>query len=485
VLTALRARAAASGRPFGVGTTGLRKELLGLPDGRTNDEEQRATAPARVRRRVRGLPRNPVWQFALSVLLAVVLVGAGSAYFFRSAGTNQAIKQARVVTDTIARTAIEPALQDGIVRDDPQAVAALDRAVRRYVVRGDVVRVKLWTANGDKGRIVYSDQKPLIGSVYPLGQDDLETIESGRSAADISDLKKAENRYERGFGKLLQVYLRVRTPNGTPLLFETYQRYSSISASGYDLWVAFLPILLGALAVLAAVQLSLAWSLTRRLRHGQQERERLLLRAIQASNAERRRIAADLHDTVVQDLAGVSLSLGAAAGEATDAPTRSLLERTAAATRQSMRRLRSLLVDIYPPNLQAEGLPAALSDLLEPLAERGTETSLDVDDSVRLSPAGEQLVFRCAQEALRNVARHAEASSVAVSLSTNGTAGAATLVVEDDGKGFTPDDVAARQAGGHLGMTLLADAAEDYGARLAVDSEPGRGTRVVLEVPPA
>ncbi len=426
------------------------------------------------------VPRNnPVWQFALSVLLAAVLVGAGSAYFFRSAGTSQAIKQARVVAATIARTAIEPSLDNSIVSGNPQAIASLDRVVRRYVVRGDVVRVKLWTA---AGRIVYSDEHRLIGSVYPLGDEDLDTIRTGRVSADISDLNKAENRYERQFGKLLQVYLRVTTPNDQPLLFETYQRYSSVSASGYSLWLAFLPILLGALALLAVVQLSLAWSLTRRLRGGQQERERLLLRAIQASNTERRRIAADLHDTVVQDLAGISLSLGAAAGEAGDGEVRSLLERGAAATRQSIRRLRSLLVDIYPPNLQAEGLPAALSDLLEPLAEQQVETSLDVRDSVHLSPAAEQLVFRCAQEALRNVAAHSGASTVAVTLAGNDD-GAVRLTVEDDGTGFTPADVAAKQAGGHLGMTLLADAAADFGAQLEVDSEPGRGTRVVLEVP--
>jgi two-component system, NarL family, sensor kinase len=427
---------------------------------------------------IRAVVRNPVWQFATSVLLAAVLVGAGSAYFFRSTGTSQAIKQARVVTATIASTAIEPALENGIVTDDPKAVAALDRVVRRFVVRGDVVRIKLWTA---AGRIVYSDEKKLIGSTYPLDDEDLETIRTGKVSADISDLRKAENQYERGFGKLLQVYLRVRTPNGRPLLFETYQRYSSVAASGYSLWLAFLPILLGALALLAVVQLSLAWSLTRRLRSGQQERERLLLRAIQASNTERRRIAADLHDSVVQDLAGISLSLGAAAGEAREDETRSLLERGAAGTRQSIRRLRSLLVDIYPPNLQAEGLPAALSDLLEPLSERQVETSLDVQDSARLSPAAEQLVFRCAQEALRNVAAHADAQHVAVTLA--GDNGRVRLTVEDDGKGFTPDDVAAKQAGGHLGMTLLADAAADFGARFEVDSDPGRGTRVVLEVP--
>ena len=425
------------------------------------------------------LPANPVWQFALSVLLAAVLIGAGSAYFFRETGTSQAIKEARVVTSTIARTAIEPALRDSIVNGDPGAIARLDRVVRRYVVRGDVVRVKLWTADG---RIVYSDKKELIGAHYPLGKDDLETIETGHTAADISDLNRAENRYERGFGKLLQVYLRVRTPDGRPLLFETYQRYSSVSASGSDLWLAFLPILLGALALLAAVQLSLAWSLTRRLRRGQQERERLLLQAIQASNTERRRIAADLHDTVVQDLAGVSLSLGAAAGEAREPSVRSVLERGAAATRHSIRRLRSLLVDIYPPNLQAEGLPAALSDLLEPLSERKIATSLDVETSLQLPPAAEQLVFRCAQEAIRNAAAHAEPAHVAVTLSENGD-GTARLVVEDNGKGFTPDDVASRQAGGHFGMTLLADAAADFGARLEIDSAPGRGTRVVLEVP--
>lgn len=425
------------------------------------------------------VPRSPVTQFALSVLLAVVLIGVGSAYFFRSAGTSQAIKEARVVTSTIARTAIEPALSDALVTGDPQATARLDRVVRRYVVRGDVVRVKLWTADG---RIVYSDKRQLIGAHYPLGEDDLETIETGRTAADISDLKRAENRYERGFGKLLQVYLRVRTPSGRPLLFETYQRYSSVSASGYELWLAFLPILLGALALLAVVQLSLAWSLTRRLRRGQQERERLLLQAIQASNAERRRIAGDLHDTVVQDLAGVSLSLGAAASEAREPSVRSALERGAAGTRLSIRRLRSLLVDIYPPNLQAEGLPAALSDLLEPLSERRVNTVLDVERSLQLSPAAEQLVFRCAQEALRNVAAHAEATNVAVSLSGNGS-DAARLVVEDDGKGFTAEEAASRQAGGHFGMTLLADSAADFGATLEVDSTPGRGTRVVLEVP--
>lgn len=427
-------------------------------------------------------PRSPVLLFALSVLLAVVLIGGASAYFFRRLGTSEAIRDARVVTTTLAHATIEPSLRAGIVEGDPRAVAALDSAVRRRVLGADVVRVKVWTPGG---RIVYSDEPRLIGARYELDDEERVALRTGRAAANVSDLSSPENRFERSFGKLLQVYLPVKTPDGQPLLFETYQPFRAVSESGSRLWLKFLPILLAALAVLAAVQLSLAWSLARRLRAGQQERERLLVRAIQASALERRRIAADLHDTVVQDMTGVSLSLGAAASNTAgfdEDDVRTLLQRTAASTRQCLRRLRSLLVDIYPPNLEAEGLPAALSDLIAPLTEVDIRATLDVPDALRLPPASEQAVFRCAQEALRNVAAHSGAHHVAVRLAADG-AGLATLVVEDDGCGFTPDELASRQAEGHLGLAVLRDVAADAGGHVDIESRPGGGTRVQLVVP--
>jgi two-component system NarL family sensor kinase len=431
------------------------------------------------------IARSPVIQFALSVLLALVLVGGASAYFFHRLSTKEAIRNARVVTETIAHTAIEPRLTPGLLDGRPGALAAFDRAVRHDVLGGDVVRVKLWRADG---KIVYSDESRLIGTRFELGEAERRALRTGRVAANVSDLSEAENRYERSFGKLLQVYLPVQGPDGQPLLFELYQRYKGVSERGSRLWLTFLPILLAALAILAVVQLSLAWSYQRRLRAAQQERERLLVRAIQASNVERRHIAADLHDTVVQDLTGISLTLGAAAGDhgiAGEDPLQGLLRRTAESTRQCIRRLRSLLVDLYPPNLQAEGLPAALSDLMAPLSGQNIATTLDVPDSVQLSPAAEQLVFRGAQEALRNVAAHAHATAVSVRLSEDADAGTATLVVEDDGRGFEPADASPRPMDGHLGLALLADAAADLGGRVEVVSEPGRGTRVVVEVPSA
>jgi two-component system, NarL family, sensor kinase len=152
------------------------------------------------------------------------------------------------------------------------------------------------------------------------------------------------------------------------------------------------------------VQLPIAWSAARRLRGGQAQRERLLNQAIESSELERRRIARDLHDGAVQDLAGASYNLTAAARSveaATPDETREVLTEAASDTRRAIRELRSLLVDIYPPDLHRTGLEAALRDLVAPLAPRGIEADLQVPERLELTQATETLIYRSAQEALR------------------------------------------------------------------------------------
>ena len=113
------------------------------------------------------------------------------------------------------------------------------------------MRVKLWTADG---RIVYSDEPRLVGSVYPLGSEDRAAIETGGVDAEVSDLCRPENRFERRWQKLLEVYLPVQTPDGRRLLFEAYFRFSSVAASARRSWLTFGPVLLLGLLVLWAVQ---------------------------------------------------------------------------------------------------------------------------------------------------------------------------------------------------------------------------------------
>jgi len=300
-------------------------------------------------------------------------------------------------------------------------------------------------------------------------------VEHGGVDAEVSDLTKPENRFERGRGQLVEVYTRVRATDGRPLLFEAYLPATSIRAGERRILTAFAPTALGALLLLALLQLPLAWSLARRLRDRQGEREALLRHAIAASDNERRRIAQDLHDGVVQGLVGLSYRLSAAANGAGD-EGRALLDGATEA-RRSVRQLRSLLVSVYPPDLERIGLEPALSDLVSDLPARGIEARVELAPQ-RLPSDVEALFYRVCQEALRNALTHADPATLTITVARE--AHHARLLVEDDGRGF---DVRRAAREGHFGSRLLHDLARAAGGRTEVDSAPGRGTRVRVEVP--
>jgi signal transduction histidine kinase len=231
------------------------------------------------------------------------------------------------------------------------------------------------------------------------------------------------------------------------------------------------------------VQLPLAYSLARRLRERLREREELLQRALEASDVERRRIASDLHDGVVQDLAGIAYSL---AGEArtgdVDPQTASRFEQSAAGVRASIKSLRSLLVEIYPPNLHEEGLESALTDLLAAAQARGLSTSLQVEALPEPLPQTvAALLYRTAQEALRNVLSHGNAQSVVIRVEGTGESAAVTVI--DDGIGFVSDAGMPGVTTGHFGLVGLRALVADAGGTMEVRSAPGEGTTIRVEVP--
>jgi signal transduction histidine kinase len=422
--------------------------------------------------------RAPVVQFAVSGLVATVLIGLVAVAVARRTGTSEAIRDAKQVTRLAGVGIVEPNLTRGVLSGDPSAVHAFDRIVRARVLRDGIVRVKLWTADG---RIVYSDEPRLIGAHYSVDPEERDALQAGRVEAEVSDLSRPENRFERSERKLLEVYLPIRGPDGGRLRFEAYQRFSSISASGRRLWLAFAPALLGGLLLLQLVNVPLARSMVGRLRDAQAQRETLLRRAIDASDLERRRIARDLHDGVVQDLVGVAYELAAQAERVENEHAAGALRDGASRARDSVRALRALLPEIYPPSLHRAGLASALHDLATTLTARGIPTTVSVSDDLRVSDAIERLLFRAAQEALRNAAAHSDASAITASVAR--VNGAAILEVRDDGVGFDTGVIADRPAQGHFGLRLVGDLARDAGGRLDVDSAPGQGTVVRVEVP--
>ncbi len=417
-----------------------------------------------------------VLTFALLGLAVLALVGVTGILVLRSLATEQAISQARGFTAFSARV-VERRVRDGLLTGDAEASAAVAAVVFDAVLFDPIVRVKIWSADGV---VVYSDRSELIGERYRLGQDELEALERGGVTAEVSDLSRPENRFERSFGDLLEVYTAIETPSGEALLFETYQRSSSIEAGSADLLGTFAPVLVVALVAFAAIEIPLAWALARRVRGAQLDRERFLQRAVEASDRERRRIAGDLHDGPVQDLAGLAMRLSAAAEAGRDPEARRALAEAAAAARASIRTLRSAVVGVYPPNLQQAGLEPALSDLTARLQQEGLEVGLDVSVTT-FGPEIDELLYRACQEALRNVVTHAGAHRVDVAIRRGGDG--AVLLVADDGVGVDPAGVVRARAEGHMGLQILEELIRDAGGKLTISPRRGGGTVMRVEVP--
>jgi signal transduction histidine kinase len=417
-----------------------------------------------------------VAKFAVTAFVAVMVVGLGGVVELHHAASGESLHDAKDFARLAGRGIVAPHITPAVLRGDPAALARLDRAVHQRILGDDVVRVKIWAPDG---RIVYSDAASLVGSRYRLGDDELKALRTRGVFADASELARPENRFERQYHSLVEVYLQIRATNGSPLLFETYERSSGLMASSRRRWLSLAPALIGALLVLELVLIPLAWSMARRLRDRQREREVLLHRAIASSELERRRIAADLHDGPLQRLASLSFDLSLEAelhGE--DALAAGALRAGAGQTRETIRELRALLVDIYPPALSDEGLKAAVGDLAAALEADGTTVDVDIPEALDVTYAVEALLFRVAQEALRNARAHAGAARVEVAVRRDGDE--ARLVVADDGRGFEPGP---QGPAGHFGLRLMEDLSRDAGGDLHIDSAPGEGTRVTLEVP--
>ena len=387
--------------------------------------------------------------FAALGVGAILVVAAVAALAIRDITDDEALREAKQLTRVTALSAVTPDLTDQVHDRQPGRAGATgsNRAHARAALAGRAGQA-LDARRPDRVLRRAAADRPALRArprAAPGGAD-------RRGAADLSHAGEPENVYERGLGKLLEVYLRVRTPDGHPLLYEEYFRFGAIADNSRREWLALVPAFGGALIVLALAQLPLAWWLARRLQQREQEREALLIRLVESSDRERRRLAQAVHEGPVQALAGVAWRLSAAA-RAAPPPLRGELEATAADARGAQRELRTLLVSLHPPNLARVGLHAALSDAAAPLREAGVDVQLDLPE-VDLPPDAEALVYRVAEEGLRNAQRHAGATHVAVDLRRDN--GRARLRVRDDGRGFSDEELADREAGGHRGLALLA-----------------------------
>ena len=194
---------------------------------------------------------------------------------------------------------------------------------------------------------------------------------------------------------------------------------------------------------------------------------------------ERRHLARELHDAVVQALYGVVLGARAARGLLDRAPGQAAepIEYVLSLAEAGLAETRALIFDLRPESLEIEGLVAALTKQAAPLSARhGIEVHTDLCDEPALPLDIKEALYRIAQEALHNTMKHAQARRVDVRLADQ--AGTIVLEVCDDGRGFNPDSSFA----GHLGLRSMSERATQLGGTLQIESAPGRGTCVRAEI---
>lgn len=197
---------------------------------------------------------------------------------------------------------------------------------------------------------------------------------------------------------------------------------------------------------------------------------------------ERNRLARDLHDSVSQTLFSAVFTAEAAEAliDKDPAQARAQVRRLKDLSSEALKEMRALIFELRPAELEADGLASALRKHVDVLSRvYKTDIELDVDGDVRLPPRTERELFRIAQEALSNAMKHAAAAQVRVALDIRHST--ATLSVADDGTGFDPDAPRVRSA--HLGLTSMEERATSIGGTIRVESQPGKGTEVLVEVP--
>jgi signal transduction histidine kinase len=422
-------------------------------------------------------------RFAVFGLIALLVVTVGTIVIAEQATRGGMRRAAERSARNIADSIIAPRADDAVRQRDPAALQRLDQVMEARTADRSVMRVKVWSP---ESVVIWSDDERLIGQRYPLEPQDAALLTTLGSTAEFTSLDRAENEYEPPTGQdVAEIYVGFVDRTGKPLLLELYVPVAGLEAESQAQLRTLLPITLGGPALLLLILLPLALTMARRIDDAGAERSALLRHAVAASALERRRIAGDLHDGVVQDLAGIGYALPAIGGSLPDLPettdARRNLDKVTDVVKRDIAALRAVITDIYPPDLHEGGLVPASRLLVSEVRYAGVEVELDLDPTVTDQPLpidAAVLGYRVLRETLRNVTRHAQATSAHVAVRVR--EGDLVIVVADDGVGFDP---AVPAPDGHFGLRLLEDALEHVGGHLWITSAPQGGTMVTARFP--
>lgn len=402
-------------------------------------------------------------RFAASSALALGIVSSGAVLLSEHVAHEESLRDAQAHGAAIAHGLAAPLVDADVRAGDPADMARLATVLEHRMRDGSVVHVRLWDA---EGRVIWSDRAGEIGRSVAL-RPDVQRLFGTRGELSSDTEGRDRDAAESESGPVVETYVGARDADGVPLVVQASMSAVSVKQGAAAVARSVVPLVIGGLLLLQLAVLPLAMSLARSVRDAVREQQRSARQAIAAAEHERRRIAQDLHDSVVQDLAGIGYSMpgivdGLRAGVQGD-QARATAGLVSATLERVVVELRTLLVDIYPPELSDGGLSQALESLVDGV-EHGpaVRVQVRVQHGLDIAPESAQMVYRVAREGLRNVVRHAEATHALLSVDRFGEE--IRIRVVDDGRGLSGGGVGV----GHFGLRLLADSLAALGGSLSV-----------------
>jgi two-component system sensor histidine kinase UhpB len=224
------------------------------------------------------------------------------------------------------------------------------------------------------------------------------------------------------------------------------------------------------------------------LQEGNERLRELNTRLEEVEEAERKRLANELHDQVGQNLSAINLSLNLIRSQLLPEQNATLgarVDDSLGLLEETVQRIRSVMTELRPSILDDYGLPAALRWLGEQFAWR-TGVQVEIDDQVGerlLTPIQETALFRISQETLANISKHAAAEHVRIVIQKCANGDCFCLIIEDDGIGFSNDTKLDKSNSSGWGVNIMRERAVAIGGKLWINTTPLTGTRVVVEVP--
>lgn len=423
-------------------------------------------------------------RFTASSVLALLVLLVGTVLLGARIAEEEGLRDARLRGAAIAHLIAAPLVNADVRAQIPGAATELTMVMGNRMSDGSVLHAKLWNTDG---QIIWADQKNLVGRRFPMTPDVKALFGTTNATAKITDLTAPGPRAPEHGGEqevlpeTLEVYAGTRDSDQQPMVFEASFTNDRMRQDRAAIINGFLPIVITALLLFQFAVLPMALSLARRVERGQVERSRWMRHALLASDLERRRIAQDLHDGVIQDLAGLSYVIPTLQTQFADHPPTSTARQTTTRISEILTRdvaaLRTMITDIYPPDLQGPGLATAITDLTRASTEHAITVDLHMPPHLTLPLDTARLTYRVIREGLRNITKHAHASTATITITTHKDH--LDITITDNGQGLPPGPATT----GHLGLRLLEDTVADFGGTLTLQSTPPTGATLHATFP--